>query len=68
MVAGKNPVFTIIYTSWLIICASLKEICRIINEEFMPQFFITEISIAIAGKNANALTMNYFFSVMQGND
>jgi hypothetical protein len=26
MAAGKNPFFTIIYTSCLIICASLKEI------------------------------------------
>jgi hypothetical protein len=37
MVAGKNIFFTIIYTSCLIICASLKEIRLIVNEELMPQ-------------------------------
>jgi hypothetical protein len=37
MVAGKNLFFTIIYTSCLIICASLKEIRPIVNEELMPQ-------------------------------
>ncbi len=37
MVAGKNLFFTIIYTSHLIICASLKEIRPIVNEELMPQ-------------------------------
>jgi hypothetical protein len=37
MVAGKNLFFTIIYTSYLIICASLKEIRLIVNEELMPQ-------------------------------
>jgi hypothetical protein len=37
MVAGKNPFFTIIYTSCLIICASLKEIRLIVQEELMPQ-------------------------------
>jgi hypothetical protein len=37
MVAGKNLFFTIIYTSCLIIFASLKEICLICNEELMPQ-------------------------------
>jgi hypothetical protein len=37
MVAGKYLFFTIIYTSCLIICASLKEIRPIVNEELMPQ-------------------------------
>jgi hypothetical protein len=37
MVAGKNLFFTIMYTSCLIIKASLKEICPIVNEELMPQ-------------------------------
>jgi hypothetical protein len=37
MVAGKVPFFTIIHTSCLIICASLKEIRQIVNEELMPQ-------------------------------
>jgi hypothetical protein len=37
MVAGKNLFFTIIYTSCLIICASLKEICQKVNEELKPQ-------------------------------
>jgi hypothetical protein len=37
MVAGKNLFFTIIYTSCLIIWASLKEIHLIVIEELMPQ-------------------------------
>jgi hypothetical protein len=37
MNAGKNPLFMIIYTSGLIICASLKEISLIVSEELMPQ-------------------------------
>jgi hypothetical protein len=44
MVAGKNLFFTIIYTSHLIICASLKEIRLIVNEELMPQDIISEIN------------------------
>jgi hypothetical protein len=40
----KNLVFTIIYTSCLIIYASLKEIRLIVNEKLMPQDFITEIN------------------------
>jgi hypothetical protein len=39
MVAGKYPFFTNIYTSCLIICASLKEIRLIVLEELMPQDF-----------------------------
>jgi hypothetical protein len=39
MVAGKNLFFMIIYTSCLIICASLKEIRLIVNKELMPQDF-----------------------------
>jgi hypothetical protein len=44
MVAGKNTFFMIICTSTLIMCASLKEIHPIENEELMPQDFITEIN------------------------
>jgi hypothetical protein len=44
MVAGENLFFTIIYTSYLIICARLKEIRLIVNEELMPQDLITEIN------------------------
>jgi hypothetical protein len=44
MVAGKNLFLTIIYTSYLIICASLKEIRWIVNEELMPQDLISEIN------------------------
>jgi hypothetical protein len=44
MVAGKNLFFTFIYTSCLIICASLKEIRPKVNEELVPQNFITEIN------------------------
>jgi hypothetical protein len=44
MAAGKNLFFTIIYTSHLIICASLKEIRVIVNEELMQQDLITEIN------------------------
>jgi hypothetical protein len=58
MVAGKNIFFTIIYTPYLIICASLKEIRLIVNEELMPQDLITEINNGpitlvkmVAGKN-----------------
>jgi hypothetical protein len=43
MVAGNIPFFTIIYTSCLIICASLKEISLIVEEELTPQDLITEI-------------------------
>jgi hypothetical protein len=39
MVAGKTFSLRIIYTSYLIICASLKEICLVVNEELMPQDF-----------------------------
>jgi hypothetical protein len=44
MVAGKYIFFTIIYTSYLIICASLKEIRLIVNDELMPQDLISEIN------------------------
>jgi hypothetical protein len=44
MATDKNIFFTIIYTSCLIICASLKEICLILNEELIPQDFIIEIN------------------------
>jgi hypothetical protein len=44
MVAGKNLFFTIIYPSHLIICASLKEIHLIVNDELMPQDLISEIT------------------------
>jgi hypothetical protein len=37
LAVDKDPFFTTIYTSCLIICASLKEICPIVNEELMPQ-------------------------------
>jgi hypothetical protein len=40
----KNLFFMIIYTSHLIICASLKEIRLIVNEELMPQDLISEIN------------------------
>jgi hypothetical protein len=43
MVTGKN-FYTIIYTSYFIICASLKEISLIVNEELMPQDLISEIN------------------------
>jgi hypothetical protein len=47
--SGKNGrrkifFFIIIYTSCLIICASLKEIRVIVREELMPQDLITEIN------------------------
>jgi hypothetical protein len=37
MITGKNLFFTVIYTSCLIIFASLKEIWPIVNEELMPK-------------------------------
>jgi hypothetical protein len=33
----RKEFFMIIYTSGLIICARLKEICQIVNKELMPQ-------------------------------
>ena len=42
MVAGKNPFFTIIYSSCLIICANLKEIPQKVNKGLMPQDLISE--------------------------
>jgi hypothetical protein len=39
----KNIFFTIIYKSCLILCISLKEIGQGVNEELMPQDFITEL-------------------------
>jgi hypothetical protein len=44
MVAGTNLFFTIIYTSYLIICARLKEIHLNVKEELMPQDLISEIN------------------------
>jgi hypothetical protein len=43
MEEGKNIFFMIIYKSCLIICLCLKEIRQRVNEELMPQDFITEI-------------------------
>jgi hypothetical protein len=44
MATGKNLFFMITYTSCLIICANLKEIRVIVNEELMQQDLITEIN------------------------
>jgi hypothetical protein len=37
MEAGKNLLFTIIFKSCLILCASLKEIRPMVNQDLMPQ-------------------------------